>query len=608
MADGIPQIAPTLAAHCSDHRIGWRQDYLLYVLACLIGVLAAFAAMGFDALIHWTSAVCYGSEHHPGIYQGRIFFLFLLPAAGALLVGLIARYYSREAVGHGIPEVMDAIVRRNCKIHILVALARMVTAALTIGSGGSAGTEGPIIQIGSAIASSIGRHFRVVRHRLPVLIACGAAAGLSAIFNAPIAGVLFALEVFLREVNFKTLSPVLISSVVSSVVTSSLLGKNGAIFPLGDLTAYFFGWNELGNYIVLGLVCAMTAVAFIRALDTVENLFERVKAPLFVKPVLGAFGVGLVGLLTLLMTGQTSGGEPLVFGHGYPFIGFCLGSNSAAGFMGVNLTIGLLLVLVVGKIAATSLTLGSGGSGGIFAPSLFLGATTGYAFGLLLQRSGLYMEISPATYSLVGMASVMAATTHAPMASIVLLFEMTQNYTIILPVMLSATIALLVGQRLCSHSIASMRLHRLGVRYGLHTKTAMLRQFTVRDIMTPGAVIIQGSMPLQEIIVKTADEDVSDFIVVDKNGRYQGLLCEKDMCNTLVHPQAIPLMVGEELAHHNVPAVSIDDTLDKILDLFSNLEVNSLPVVDSADPNRFIGMVSRSALMRRYMDELQEGG
>jgi CIC family chloride channel protein len=218
------------------------------------------------------------------------------------------------------------------------------------------------------------------------------------------------------------------------------------------------------------------------------------------------------------------------------------------------------------------------------------------------------MEISPATYSLVGMASVMAATTHAPMASIVLLFEMTQNYTIILPVMLSATIALLVGQRLCSHSIASMRLHRLGVRYGLHTKTAMLRQFTVRDIMTPGAVIIQGSMPLQEIIVKTADEDVSDFIVVDKNGRYQGLLCEKDMCNTLVHPQAIPLMVGEELAHHNVPAVSIDDTLDKILDLFSNLEVNSLPVVDSADPNRFIGMVSRSALMRRYMDELQEGG
>jgi CIC family chloride channel protein len=609
MISGVKaQIAPALASHYSDKGMGWRQEYLLYFLACLIGVLAAFAAMGFDLLIHWTEAVCYGSDHLSGIYQGRMVFLFLLPASGALLVGLIARFYSREAVGHGIPEVIDAIVRRDCKIGFHVALARMVTAALTIGSGGSAGTEGPIIQIGSSIASSMGRHFHVVRHRLPVLIACGAAAGLSAIFNAPIAGVLFALEVFLRDMNFKILSPVLIASVVSSVVMSTLRGKHGAIFPLYDLTAYSFSWYELGNYIVLGLVCAGTAVAFIRVLDTCENLFERVKTPLFVKPVIGALCVGLVGLLTLVLTGQGTVGKPLIYGHGYSFIGYCLGSHSAAGFMGVNLSVWLMLVLIAGKIIATSLTLGSGGSGGIFAPSLFLGATTGYAFGLLLEMSGVYMEISPATYSLVGMASVMAATTHAPMASIVLLFEMTQNYTIILPVMLSATIALLVGQRLCGYSVSSLRLHRLGVRYGLHTKTALLRRFSVRDIMTPGTVVVSGTMPLQEIILKTAEENVSDFIVVDKNGRYRGLLCEKDMRNTLVHPQAIPLIVGEELAHWDVPVVSVDDTLDLILDIFAHLEVNSLPVADRADSTRFVGMVSRFALMRLYMDELQSGG
>ena len=608
MAGSTPQLDAASVSHYLEKRMGWRQDYVLYLLACLIGVLAALAAMGFDALIHWVGAVCYGSQEHSGVYGGRLWLLFVLPSAGALLVGLTARFYSREAVGHGIPEVMDAIVRRDCRIKFHVALARMATAALTIGSGGSAGTEGPIIQIGAAIASSTGGLFRVVRHRLPVLIACGAAAGLSAIFNAPIAGVLFAMEVFLRDVNFRMLSPVLIASVVSSVVTSSLLGKSGAIFPLGELTRYTFGWGELGNYIVLGLLCAVTAVVFIRALDAFENLFDRLKVPLFVKPVVGALGVGLIGLLTLLATRQAIGGKPLVFGHGYPFIGFCLGSNAGAEFMGVHLSIGLLLALVAGKIVATSLTLGSGGSGGIFAPSLFLGATTGYAFGLLMQTTGLVANIHPATYSLVGMASVMAATTHAPMASIVLVFEMTQNYTIILPVMFSATIALLVGQRLCGHSIASMRLHRLGVRFGLHTKTALLRQFSVRDIMTPGTVTVCGATPLQEIIRATADEDISDYVVVDQKGRYQGLLCEKDMCSTLVHPEAIPLMIGEELAHHDVPVVSEEETLDKILELFSHLEVNTLPVCDAGDPPRFVGMVSRAALMRRYMDELENGG
>ena len=220
--------------------------------------------MGFDKLVHFVDALSYGRT--TGLYQERRIFLFLLPAGGALLVGLIARYYSREAVGHGVPEVMDAIVRRNGRIRFHVALARMVTSAITIGSGGSAGTEGPIIQIGAAISSSTGSLFRRLRHYLPVLIGCGAAAGLAAIFNAPVAGVLFALEVFLRDVNFRTLSPVLLAAVISSVVASALLGKYEAIFPLSDLVVHTFHWTELGNYILLGLLCAVVAVLFVRIL------------------------------------------------------------------------------------------------------------------------------------------------------------------------------------------------------------------------------------------------------------------------------------------------------------------------------------------------------
>ena len=589
-------------------RFAWREELLLYLLAGAIGAMTALAAVGFNHLVGGVDALAYGSGSFRGIYRERYIFLFFLPAAGALLVGLIARFYSHEAVGHGVPEVMDAIVRRDCKIKLHVALARMVTAALTIGSGGSAGPEGPIIQIGAAIASSAGRFCRVARHQLPVLIGCGAAAGISAIFHAPIAGVLFAMEVFLRDINFKTLSPVLIASVISRVVVTSIPGYNVTIFPLGDLTAYTFYWNELGNYIVLGFLCATAAVAFIRLLNLVEDFFERLHISDVFKPVLGGVVLGAVGLATALAIRGAVGGEPIIFGKGYAFIGLCIGTAPAERFANFEPTIGILFVLVIAKIAATSLTLGSGGSGGVFAPSLFMGATTGYGFGLLVQRFEMFSGVNPATYSLVGMASVVAATTHAPMAAIVMLFEITHNYLIVLPVMFSCTVALLIARAFCSQSAATLRLQRMGVQFGLHTKTALLRRFSVRDIMHPVVVVVAGALPLQEIILKTADEDVSDFIVVDKHGRYRGLLCEKDLRNTLLHPEAIPLIIGDELARSEVPLVPLDATLDKILEIFSRLDVNSLPVRDGSDPPQFVGMVSRAALMRRYMDELQIGG
>lgn len=586
----------------------WGDEPVLYLLAGLIGVLTAVMAVAFDKLVHLVDAAAYGGPGMVGLYQERYVFLFLLPAAGALLVGLIARYYSREAIGHGVPEVIDAIVRRNCRIKFHVALARMVTAALTIGSGGSAGTEGPIIQIGAAIASSTGTLFRTVRHNLPVLVGCGAAGGIAAIFNAPIAGVLFALEVFLRDINFKTLSPVLLASVISSVVASSLLGKNEALFPLSDLAVYSFHWSELGNYIILGLLCAGVAVAFVRVLYLIEDFFEHLKVPFILKPVLGAIVLGGVGLGTVLAIRGAVRGEPIVFGNGYSFIGLCIGTDSAQRFVNFELGIGVLFVFLIAKIVATSLTLGSGGSGGVFAPSLFLGATTGYAFGLLLRRFAMFSEVSPSTYSLVGMASMVAAITHAPMAAIVMLFEITHNYTIILPVMFSCTMALLISKRFHVDSVDMVKLRRLGIQFGLHVQTAVLRRIAVRRIMQSGVVKVFSDMPLQDIILKTADEDASDFVVVDRQGRYKGLLCEKDMRNMLVHPEAIPLIVGDDMARMDVPVVHTEETLDKVLELFSRLEVNSLPVSDDVEGDVFVGMVTREELMRTYMDELHKNG
>lgn len=587
-------------------RLGYREETFLVLLACLIGTLTGLGSVGFTKLIHLAHDFCYGGTGHSGLYGGRTWLLLILPAAGALLVGFITYYFAREARGHGVPEVMDAIARRNGVIRPRVALAKAVSSALTIGSGGSAGMEGPIIQIGSAIGSAAGQFFQVVKHNMPVLVGCGAAAGISAIFHAPIAGVLFALEIFLRELNFKTFSPVLLASVLSSVVTSALLGSNEAIFPILSQSAYRFQWYELGNYVVLGLLCAAAAVFFIRLLYALEDLFAWINVHHIIKPVLGALCLGLIGLFAVYVMGDTRLREPAIFGNGYPLIGRCIGASLPEGTSALPLSVGVLVLLFFLKALATGLTLGSGGSGGVFAPSLFLGAVVGYAFGLSLEHWGIFPQLSPATYALVGMASVVAATTHGPMAAIVIVFEMTRSYQVILPVMFSTTVALAVAQLLCRDSIYTLKLRRRGVHFETRANTALLRRLTVQMVMQPRCTLVYDDTPLQEVMQKAVDMELADFIVVNHAQKYYGLLVARDLRTALLQPESVPLLVAGELARTNIPTVLPDETLDTILDKFARLDVNSLPVQSSHDEHTFVGMITRTALMRRYQQELEK--
>ena len=584
-------------------QLGFRQDATLTILAVLIGALTGLGSVIFTKLLGLAHELCYSPE---GLYGGRGLLLILLPSAGALLVGLITYYFAREAKGHGVPEVMDAIARKDSVIRPRVAIAKTVASALTIGSGGSAGTEGPIIQIGAALGSTAGQYFQVAKHNMPVLVGCGAAAGISAIFHAPIAGVLFALEIFLRDLNFKTFSPVLIASVISSVVVSAILGSNEALFPLvhPDME-YGSQWFELGNYVVLGLLCAAAAVFFVRLLYATEDFFDRLKIHHVAKPVIGAVGLGLLGLVTVYFLGDTRIGEPGIFGNSYPLIGRCIGANIGEGAAVLDLTIGILLVLAVLKTVATCCTLGSGGSGGIFAPSLFLGAVVGYAFGLALQKVGLFAHINPQTYSLVGMASVVSATTHAPIAGIVILFEMTHNYQIILPVMFSATISLAIAQLLFRDSIYTLKLRRRGISFETLADTAVLRRLDVGMVMQPNFEIVYEDTPLQDVINRAVHLEMTDFIVMDHKGHYKGLLVGQDLRAALLQPESVPFLLAGELARIDVATVSSDETLDKVLDKFSRMEVNSMAVHTEKKKNQFIGFVTRAALMRRYQQELQ---
>jgi len=532
--------------------------------------------------------------------------LIVLPAAGASLVGVITYFFAREAKGHGVPEVMYAIASRDGKIRPRVAGAKAVASALPIGSGGSAGTEGPIIQIGAALGSSLGQLFRFGKHDLPVLVGCGAAAGISAIFHAPIAGVLFALEIFLRELNFRTFSPVLMASVLSLVTVKALLGTEGAIFPLIQQEAYRFELYELGNYVILGLICAAGGVFFIRTLYAFEDFFDRLKVHHVLKPVIGAVCLGILGILFLYFFPVGHASQPMIFGNGYPTIGACIGAYLKEGTHSFSLGVGVLILLFFLKTLATSLTLGSGGSGGVFAPSLFLGAVGGYAFGEALQHIGIFSEVQPTTYALVGMASMVSATTHAPMAGIVILFEMTRNYRVILPVMFAATIAAAGARLLFTESISTLKLHRRGIRYESRAHTGLLRRLHVGMIMDPNIVVLYEDLPMKDVVHKAKSLHVNDFIVIDRKGGYRGMITEDDLQSALLYPTAMPILIAGEMAQMNIPTVTPSETLEKVLEKFSRFKVHALPVRSEEDENRFVGMISRAALMQIYQRELQE--
>ncbi len=582
-------------------KLGFHEDSMLIIIAMTVGVLTGLGSIAFTWLIEVAHNFCYGSGESTGIYAGKWFYLIILPAIGALCVGTITYFFAREARGHGVPEVMDAIARKNSIIRGRVAIAKAISSALTIGSGGSAGTEGPIIQIGAALGSSIGQKLKLRKNYMTIVVGCGAAAGISAIFHAPIAGVLFALEIFLRDLKFKTFSPVLIASVMSSVTVSTVLGKNAAIFPILN-SSFSFTWPETIFYILLGLICAFPAVGFTKMLYATEDLFEKkIKIHYILKPVLGAVLLGVLGIIMTNCLGDNSINEPTIFGNSYPVIGLCIQSITSSDNV-INLTLVSLLALMIMKSLATCCTLGSGGSGGVFAPSLFLGAVCGYFFGIILQNTGILSEVNPANYALVGMAAVVAATTHAPMAAIMIVFEMTRDYQVMLPLMLAVTGALILAQLLYKESIYTLKLTRRGVDYQSISDKAILRNISVSQVMHKDILIVDYDTPLLDVINMAIGHEHADFVVIHEE-KYIGTLNENDLRDALLQPEAVPLLVAGELTRESIPLITPDETLDKILDLFAAHAVNSLPVTENG---KYIGMVTRSDMIRRYQQELNQ--
>lgn len=582
-------------------RLRWRRGGHLFMVLVAIacGLAGAFGAVVFRLLIRLFQGLFFeGWEGVLGVLEEGLLadagdprevaralpahLLVLVPALGGLVVGPLIWLFAREARGHGVPEVIEAVALRGGVMRPRVVAVKTLASAISIGSGGSVGREGPIVQIGSAMGSAIGQALRVPTRQLRTIVGCGAAAGIAATFNAPIAGALFAVEVIVGDFAVAQFSPIVISAVVATVASRYVLGNHPA-FPVPEYE--LTGPLELFPFMLVGVVAGLVGTAFVKALYGTEDLFARLPAPDWSKAAVGGLGVGAIGVFF-----------PHALGVGYSTI-----TDALYG----NLPVALLGVLVGVKILATSITIGSGGSGGIFAPSLFLGAMTGGLFGKLVPRWFPGEVSSSGAYALVTMGAVVAATTHAPLSAILIIFELTQTIDILPPVMAAAVVSSLIAMLLSRDSIYTMKLTRRGIDLHREDDPNVLKSLYVRDIVDRSPAVVKASAPLDEILELLVESDHTEFFVTDEEGRLLGAVYFRELRRVLLEADHLrSVLVAGDLTERGRPTVTEEDDLDVAMQIFSTDEVEEIAVVDPGDPERLVGSIHKRDVLAAYGQEV----
>ncbi len=554
--------------------------------AVFVGLAGALGAVLFRLLIRMVQGVAFeGSEGFFAVFEEGIaaetndpldaaralswYWKVAIPAAGGLLVGPLIYFFAREARGHGIPEVMKAVAIRGGVIRARIVGVKALASAISIGTGGSVGREGPIVQIGSAFGSSVGQRLRLNAAGIRTLVGCGAAAGISATFNAPIAGAIFAAEIIVGDFAVTQFTPIVISSVVASVVTRYAIGNHPAfVVPDYEIVSPF----ELAPYMVAGVVAGLVAVAFIRTLSLFEDLFSHVPLPEWSHAALGG---ALVGTIAIWL--------PNVYGVGYTTI-----SGALAG----QLTAGLMAILVVAKILATSITIGSGGSGGVFAPSLFLGAMAGGVVGVGVEQYFPGATASSGAYALVTMGAVVAAATHAPVSAIIIIFELTQTIDIIPALMTACVISTLVSQLSHRDSIYTAKLRRQGIDIFEAKNPNVLKDLSVRDVIVPDPVLIPASADFKTVLDLVVQSSSSQFYVASPAGAYLGAISLAELRRLIYEQETLQhVVVAGDLVDSSHPSVTDNVDLSVVIQIFSRSHVDEIAVVDAYDRSKLVGSV-----------------
>jgi CIC family chloride channel protein len=557
--------------------------------AFLVGLGGGLGAIVFRWLINLFTRISF--TWLPEITHGMgLFYIVLAPTVGGLVVGFLITRYAPEAKGHGVPEVMEAVALKGGRIRPIVAVIKSVASAITIGTGGSVGREGPIVQIGSALGSTLAQKLNFSEERIRNLVACGAAAGISATFNAPIAGFIFALEVILGDFGVRNFS-----SVAVAAVTADVIGR----IAFGDLPAFAIPTYELVSqweyllYAILGILAAAVATIYVKVIYGSEDFFNKtIKLPEMTKPALGGLLLGIFSIFYIRFLGLPDTNIPHVYGVGYDTISIAL--------LG-KLTISAAFALMAIKIIATALTIGSGGSGGIFAPSLFIGSTLGAGVGALLTRWLPGITGQQGAYALVGMGAVFAGAAHAPITAILILFELTDDYRIILPLILAAGIATILSHHwLRGESIYTLKLSRRGIRLRSGRDIDIMDSVKVSEVMTRDPKTVGPDLPVSELTDLFLRHNSHAFPVVDGDRTLVGMVSLADYRRATEGDIPLKDLKVIDIATRKPLVAYPDESLRVVLRRMAPADLSRVPVLDRTQPTRLVGVIRRNDIVRAY--------
>ena len=577
--------------------LAWREKHIkekhfILILSFLVGIFTAGAALILKWLIH-------GIQHllMTDAQGGVTNYMYLVyPIIGILVSGLFVKYIVKDDISHGVTKILYAISQRKSRIKPHNTWSSVVASSATIGFGGSVGAEAPIVLTGAAIGSNLGRFFKMEQKTLMLLVGCGAAGAIAGIFKAPIAGLIFTIEVLMLDLTMGSVLPLLITSVTAATV-SYIFTDPYAMFDFTQREDFTI--NRIPYVLMLGVACGLSSLYFTRAMRAAERVFRKVKN-YWGKFLLG--GVTLSLLIFLL---------PPLYGEGYDTIetllsGHYEGWANKSMFLGMDdkfwaLVIFLCLILLL-KVFATAATNAGGGCGGIFAPSLFLGCIVGFGFSYILNHFGLGPYLPPENFALMGMAGVMAGVMHAPLTGVFLIAELTGGYDLFLPLMIVSISSYITIVAFEPHSIYAMRLAQKGELLTHHKDKAVLTLLNVNTVIERNFEIVYPEMTLGDMVKTIARSSRNVFPVTDHNGVFKGIVLLDDIRNIMFRPELYERFNVRKFMVSPPAKININMPMEKIMQVFDDTKAWNLPVID--DDKKYCGFVSKSKIFNSYREVL----
>lgn len=558
------------------------QQALLFLIPA-VGVVVGVSSLGIAYLIHMLQDVLWGDGHNlvGAALSSPTLKRVLLPAAGGLTLGLLGLVLRVKMRGHGTAGIMHALALKNGVVSLRREYPGTASGILTVSCGGSLGREGPMVEFGTALSSWLGRRFHLESRELRILVCAAAGAGLAAAYNAPIGGSMFAMEILIGSLALDVLGPVVIAAVISTLISRNAMGGLPRfVIPAYNLVS---PW-ELVGYLVLGVLAGVFAVVLIRTMSAVEDGFSHLHLPEWVQPMIGFSLVGVIGIWL-----------PYVYGNGYETVNMAL--NQA-------LPLKLLLILPIAKLLATALTRGSGGAGGMFTPTLMMGSLLGGAFGTFVHGWFPDHTAGPGAYALVGMAAMVSGTTHAPIMAIFMIFEQTNSYQIILPLMFVCIISNAVARRIKPESLHVESLRRRGIELPKYPEGGVMRSLRVANVMHPEVESVHRTDSFRTVVEAFLRYRFNYLYVVDDTGRFQGAIAFHGMKDMLGHADSLEMVIAQDLLATDFETVSPEDTLAETMERFWRQNSERLPVVSADGARKLVGWISKRDLIAVYKQEI----